>query len=146
MARLEELKNSAPSDDIFDQLPDRIPVRKPKVHDDDLPDRIPVNTKFVDEEDDQETLEDVSEDFIPFKRQVKRVKLRQEEHGTTKFRIMSKTDQKYTCHVADSLLNLRAAKTSGHLSKVKRESAQSRSHRLTKMQLSGKNVRCTEAK
>merc|ERR1712062_359030 len=112
VARLEELKKNAPSDDIFDQLPE----------------------EFEDEEE--------SEDFISLlpKRKVKRVKLREEEYGATKFRIMSKGDQRSTCHISKSVLNFRNAKLYGQLSKVKRESAQERERRLQKMKYSGKGA------
>ena len=75
------------------------------------------------------------------KRKVKRVKLREEEHGSTKFKILSSKDQTKSCHISESVLNFRKAKTFGHLSKVKRESADQKLKRLTKMQLSGKNTK-----
>lgn len=86
-----------------------------------------------------------TEDFISLdtqKRKVKKVKLREEQHGSTKFKIMSSNDHKSTLHISESVLNFRKAKLSGHLSKVKRESAQERSNRLAKLKASGKNVQC----
>ena len=67
------------------------------------------------------------------KRKVKRVKLREEEYGSTKFHIMSSKDQLNSSHISESVLNFRKAKTAGHLSKVKRESAEERTRRLAKM-------------
>jgi len=75
------------------------------------------------------------------KHKVKRVKLREEDHGSTKFKILSSKDQSKSCHISESVLNFRKAKTFGHLSKVKRESADQKLKRLTKMQLSGKNTK-----
>ena len=76
------------------------------------------------------------------KRKVKRIKLREEEHGSTKFRIMSSKDQTNSCHIAESVLNFRKAKTFGNFSKVKRESADERSRRLLKLSLRGNNEKC----
>ena len=70
------------------------------------------------------------------------MKLREEQHGSTKFQIMSSNDQKRTYHISESVLNFKKAKLSGHLSRVKRESAQERSQRLAKQQVSGKNTLC----
>ena len=140
VARLEELKKNAPSDDIFDQLPDKF-VRTPKPRSS----KAPVRTEFIeDESKDDEEFEDEeeTEDFISLlpKRKVKRVKLREEEHGATKFRIMSRGDQRSTCHISKSVLNFKNAKLYGHLSKVKRETAQERERRLQKMKYSGKGA------
>ena len=133
------MKKNAPSDDIFDQLPEKF-VRKSKPRSS----KAPVRTEFVEDEsaETEEILEDESEDFISLqpKRKVKRVKLREEEYGATKFRIMSKGDQKSTCHISKSVLNFRNAKLYGHLSKVNRESAEERQRRLQKVKYSGKNA------
>jgi len=140
-ARLEELKKNAPSDDIFDQLPDTFesePVEPDET-------QLPTRTEFF-EGDEEEEIEYETEDFISLntnsKRKVKRVKLREEQHGSTKFQIMSSNDQKRTYHISESVLNFKKAKLSGHLSRVKRESAQERSQRLAKQQVSGKNTLC----
>merc|ERR1712062_750701 len=139
VARLEELKKNAPSDDIFDQLPDKF-VRTPKPRSS----KAPVRTEFIEDESKDEEVEDEeeTEDFISLlpKRKVKRVKLREEEHGATKFRIMSRGDQRSTCHISKSVLNFKNAKLYGHLSKVKRETAQERERRLQKMKYSGKGA------
>lgn len=95
------------------------------------------------QQDEFETEE--TEDFLSLetskKRTVKRVKLREEHHGSTKFQIMSSNDHKSTYHISESVLNFRKAKLCGHLSKVKRETAQERAGRLTKLQASGKDVK-----
>ena len=138
---MEELKKNAPSDDIFDQLPDKF-ERQPKARSS----KAPVRTEFVEEESKEDEFEeDETEDFLSLapKRKVKRVKLREEEHGSTKFQIKSSRDQRSTCHISQSVLNFRKAKLSGHLSKVKRESADERAKRLEKMKYSRKNVLCS---
>ena len=95
----------------------------------------------------QEVEMEETEDFISLnlnqKRKVKKVKLREEQHGSTKFQIMSKQDHRSTNHISESVLNFRKAKLSGHLSKAKRESAQDRMNRLQKLKVSGKNSQCT---
>ena len=138
---MEELKKNAPSDDIFDQLPDKF-ERQPKSRSS----KAPVRTEFVEEESKEDEFEeDETEDFLSLapKRKVKRVKLREEEHGSTKFQIKSARDQRSTCHISQSVLNFRKAKLSGHLSKVKRESADERAKRLEKMKYSRKNILCS---
>jgi hypothetical protein len=145
LAKLEELKKNAPSDDIFDQLPDKF-ERKPKVRSK----KVPTLTQFVESEqqplDDDEGL-DESEDFLNLdssmpQRKVKRITLREEQHGSTTFRIMSSNDQRRTNHISENVLNFRKAHTFGKLSRVKRESALERSRREAKIRLSGKDVFC----
>merc|ERR1712212_558591 len=128
-ARLEELKKNAPSDDIFDQLPDTFenePIEPKETE-------VPTRTEFF-EGDEEEEIEYETEDFISLntntKRKVKKVKLREEQHGSTKFQIMSSKDHKNTYHISEIVLNFRKAKLSGHLSKVRRETAQDRQNRI----------------
>ena len=87
-----------------------------------------------------------TEDFISLstnnKRKVKRVKLREEQHGSTKFHIMSSVDSRSAYHISESVLNFKKAKLSGHLSRVKRETAQESLQRTAKQQASGKNTLC----
>ena len=88
-----------------------------------------------------------TEDFISLntnskRSKVKKVKLREEQHGSTKFRIMSSNDQRSTYHISENVLNFRKTKLSGHLSKVKRETAQERVQRLAKFKASGKDSLC----
>merc|ERR1712141_685383 len=136
-ARLQELKNSAPSDDIFDQLPEQFhrqaqPSRSTK---------LPTLTQYTEENvSDEDKLEEIDDEtYLSLnmssakKRKVKRVKLREEEYGSTKFHIMSSKDQLNSSHISESVLNFRKAKTTGHLSKVKRESAEERARRLAKL-------------
>jgi len=140
-ARLEELKKNAPSDDIFDQLPDTFenePIEPKETE-------VPTKTEFF-EGDEEEEVEYETEDFISLntnvKRKVKKVKLREEQHGSTKFQIASAKDQKNTYHISESVLNFRKAKLSGHLSKVKRETAQERQNRIAKQKAAGKDILC----
>lgn len=88
-ARLEELKNSAPSDDIFDQLPEKF-ERKPKPRSS----KMPTLTQYTEDENvSNDEFEQINDDtYISLepsmkKRKVKRVKLREEEHGSIKFKI-----------------------------------------------------------
>jgi len=134
-ARLQELKNSAPSDDIFDQLPEQFHRQAQPSRSTKLPTLTQYTEENVSDEDDKlEELDD--ETYLSLnvkKRKVKRVKLREEEYGSTKFRIMSSKDQLNSSHISESVLNFRKAKTAGHLSKVKRESAEERARRLAKL-------------
>merc|ERR1712083_673394 len=140
-ARLEELKKNAPSDDIFDQLPDTFesePIEPKETE-------VPTRTEFF-EGDEEEEGEYETEDFISLstnnKRKVKRVKLREKQHGSTKFHIKSSVDSKSAYHISESVLNFKKAKLSGHLSRVKREAAQESLQRAAKQQASGKNTLC----
>merc|ERR1712203_1181174 len=142
-ARLEELKKNAPSDDIFDQLPDTFESEQPELEPGET--EVPTRTEFF-EGDEEEEGECETEDFISLstnnKRKVKRVKLREEQHGSTKFHIKSSVDSRSAYHISESVLNFKKAKLSGHLSRVKRETAQESLQRAAKQQASGKNTLC----
>ncbi len=89
-----------------------------------------------------------TEDFLsldtdrPKKKKVKKVHLREESHGSTTFRVMSKKDSTKMNHISESVLNFRKVKTFGRLSRAKRESAQELARRKAKYQASGKAVFC----
>ncbi len=140
-ARLEELKANAPSDDIFDQLPETFETKSQAARSE----KVPVRTEFVEDEEEEleteETPDFLSLDTSSKKRKVKRVKLRQEIHGSTQFQIMSKQDQKGSLHISQSVLNFKKAKLSGHLSKIQRQSAAEREQRQQKIKVSGKDIR-----
>ena len=55
---------------------------------------------------------------------------------------MSSVDSRSAYHISESVLNFKKAKLSGHLSRVKRETAQDRLQRAAKQQASVKNTLC----
>ena len=65
-ARLEELKKNAPSDDIFDQLPDTFESEQPELEPEET--EVPTRTEFFEGDEEEEVCLCFFSDFLDFHR------------------------------------------------------------------------------